>query len=123
MAKLTRPLGETHDAWVPVHVNGETFEVLITHPNGEDCLQDEALIAEGWYRPGAQSNAVKHRIETTIAGWRGLQDADGGDIEFSWDNLMALCTSYPGVFSQISLLANRAYKGDEFAEPKPKNSE
>jgi hypothetical protein len=99
------------------------FEVLVRQPSWADKLQDHGLqiagVVEGYADHVGAS--TEHRIRSSIVGWRGLQDAAGTPLPFSWDALTALCEQVPAVFEKLWPLASEAFSG--LREDSVKNSE
>jgi hypothetical protein len=86
---------------------------------------------------GSESTAAgyakyqRHRIETTVVGWKGLEianpDFDPNDKEnprpqfvplaFSPETLLHVCSLYDDIFKQISAIADRAFSSSRNVDP------
>lgn len=111
--------------WETVHIGYESFEVLVTPPTYAQKLQDRAVLLSYGDEQDAYRNRLEYRVLNAITDWRGLE-ADGGPLEFSEDNLKAVCGRYPEAFDWISIYAHRAFEGTDTAtlgNSKPASSE
>ena len=108
---LTVPSTSTPEKWASVDLGDfGAFEVLVRRPNWGQLTAEMS---------SAEADA-EQRIEAVIADWRGLQNADGSAIPFSFDRLKSLCEQISAIAYHLHRVAVNAL----YAAPEtdPKNS-
>lgn len=89
---ILKEIASPVERWESIEVGpSEHIDVLLRSPTfGERIADYEAAIQAGRY--GA---TTEQRLRTCVVGWRGVTDAAGNPIAFSWERLRMLCVQSP----------------------------
>lgn len=97
------------EKWVPIDsVEGSNFDILLRRPTFQQ--QTESIMSD---------NRAAYRIQSIVAGWRGVVDADGKEVPFTMPALQQLCEVHPFALMGILRAVGDAFIG--FSEADEKN--
>lgn len=109
--------------WTPIELGGgATIEVLVCRPTADQVIGEYGARAAEDDEAAACSAAARHRLRTSIIGWRGVTDQDGNAVEFGPAGLNALIEKFPMCAHRLMRLANLAYSGLSETERKNFNA-
>lgn len=127
------PKTTSSERWEKVEVGEDSFEILVRSPTFDESMADLGIVAFGRFDDDYAADRVKHRMKCSIIDWRGIvtdgeQNGDTIPLEFTWDNLQAVCVQKPEFSYWIFLHANRAFEGttptkDEVGNSQPPSSD
>lgn len=92
--------------------DGQTFTVLVSRPNYSQRFNDEGreLHAHAGTANDAWSNYRLGRIRDAVVDWKDVTNDKGQPIQFSTSRLLVLMDAAPEVVSQLTAIANEAFR-------------
>lgn len=101
--------------WHTITIAEGTFDVEVYRPTAAERYRETAFALAArkdnlQEKVDCEEMQSRYRMLTAIRNWRGLTDPDGTDIPFSVPALDALCSAYPVVFHELSVISTRAFR-------------
>ena len=107
--------GERPEKQKKVTFGDQEFSVCVRDPSYKQQAEDADILMQS-----SEESLSRHRIESCIVGWEGVENKEGKTIPFSQDSLSAMC-EFRGIFQQFLMLSNDAFRGQD--EETEKNSD
>jgi hypothetical protein len=87
------------ETWEKVEFAGGDFEILLGGMNHRDVYECAMAPTGG--------DELAHRLRSRVKDWRGVEDAVGNPVPYSYPNLAAMVEAYPSCVGPLTNLVFR----------------